>query len=65
MAHRRVVDGGRVSVEVVVDQDVEPLARQVADHVQEARVHSGVGHVIVAGAAVEGGRRRDLQPTSV
>lgn len=55
--HARIVDDGGIGVGVVVDEDVESLAGQVADDVQEACVHRGVGDVIVAySAAITAGR---------
>ena len=43
VGHRCVVKG-----EVVVDQDVEAVGREVADHEQEARVRGRVGQVCIA-----------------
>ncbi len=52
-----VVSGERVDVEVVVDDDVEALARQVADEVNKTRVHAAVRQVGVAGARAVHGLR--------
>lgn len=60
-AHSSIVDGRGVDVELVVQDDVEVIARQVADGVQEAGVHAVLRQVSVAGPVIVGVWRAGLR----
>lgn len=47
-SHCWIVDDCWIGVGMVVDQNVESLACQIPDHIQEPGVHTIVGDVVVA-----------------